>query len=105
MTDSPSSSSGQIGLGARTSQIPPGDFDPEPKGSGARILVAIFVGVPFLALLAAVPLAWGWGLGWHDVVIGGFFYAVSGLGVTVGFHRYFTHRSFKAVPFVHIALA
>ena len=76
MTDSPSSSSGQIGLGARTSQVPPDDFDPEPKGSGARILVAIFVGVPFLALLAAVPLAWGWGLGWHDVVIGGFFYAV-----------------------------
>jgi len=30
---------------------------------------------------------------------------VSGLGVTVGFHRYFTHRSFKAVRPVHIALA
>ena len=63
------------------------------------------VGLPFLALLAAVPLAWGWGLGWHDIVLGGIFYTVSGLGVTVGFHRYFTHRSFKAVQSVHIALA
>jgi hypothetical protein len=105
MTDGPSSSSGHVGVRARTSQVPPDDFDPEPKGAGARILIAVFVGVPFLALLAAVPLAWGWGLGWHDIVIGGIFYAVSGLGVTVGFHRYFTHRSFKAVRPVHIALA
>jgi stearoyl-CoA desaturase (delta-9 desaturase) len=105
MTDSPPASSGHVSRRASTSQVPPGDFDPEPKGTGARILIAVFVGVPFLALLAAVPLAWGWGLGWHDVVIGGVFYVVSGLGVTVGFHRYFTHRSFKAVPSVHIALA
>ncbi|HEY6789427.1 MAG TPA: acyl-CoA desaturase, partial [Trebonia sp.] len=95
-----------MGVRARASQVPPDDFDPEPKGTGARrILIAIFVGVPFLALLAAVPLAWGWGLGWHDIVIGGVFYVVSGLGVTVGFHRYFTHRSFKAVRPVRIALA
>ncbi len=105
MTDSPSPSSGHVGVRPRPSLVPPDDFDPEPKGTGARILIAIFVGVPFLALLAAVPLAWGWGLGWHDIVIGGVFYVVSGLGVTVGFHRYFTHRSFKAVPSVHIALA
>jgi stearoyl-CoA desaturase (delta-9 desaturase) len=65
MADSPSSSSGHVGVRARTSQVPPLDFGPEPKGIGARILIAIFVGVPFLALLTAVPLAWGSGLGWH----------------------------------------
>jgi hypothetical protein len=70
MTDSPSPSSGHVGVRPRPSQVPPDDFDPEPKGTGARILIAIFVGLPFLALLAAVPLAWGWGLGWHDIVIG-----------------------------------
>ena len=95
MTDSPSPSSGHVGARPRSSQVPPDDFDPEPKGTGARILIAVFVGVPFLALLAAVPLAWDRGLGWHDILIGGVFYVVSGLGVTVGFHRYFTHRSSK----------
>ena len=61
--------------------------------------------VPFLALLAAVPVAWGWGLAWTDVAIGVVFYLVSGLGVTVGFHRYFTHGSFKAKRWLRIALA
>src|ERR1700761_9627515 len=105
MTANPSAPSGHVGVRARPGQIPPDDFDPEPKGTGARILIAVFVGVPFLALLSAVPLAWDWGLGWHDIVLGGVFYVVSGLGVTVGFHRYFTHRSFRAVRPVHIALA
>ena len=49
-----------------------------------------------LALVAAVPLAWGWGLSWLDVGLAVGFYLVSGFGVTVGFHRYFTHRAFKA---------
>ena len=58
-----------------------------------------------LALLAAIPFAWGWGLGWHDIVIGAVFYWVSGLGITVGYHRYFTHSSFKAKPALRVALA
>lgn len=70
--------------------------DPETKGSTERVLVIAFVAVPFLALLAAIPVAWGWGLGWRDVVIAAVMYVVSGLGVTVGFHRHFTHGSFKA---------
>jgi stearoyl-CoA desaturase (Delta-9 desaturase) len=70
-----------------------------------RVAIALFVGVPFVALVAAVPVAWGWGLGWHDLVIAAFMYAVSGHGVTVGFHRLFTHRSFKAVRALRVALA
>jgi stearoyl-CoA desaturase (delta-9 desaturase) len=48
---------------------PPPEIEPEPTGTGERILIATFVGVPFLAVLAAVPLAWGWGLNWQDLVI------------------------------------
>jgi len=81
------------------------DIDPEPKGRLEQVLLGVFVVVPFLALLAAVPLAWGWGLGWHDVVITIFFYFLSGFGVTVGFHRLFTHGSFKAKPALRVALA
>jgi stearoyl-CoA desaturase (Delta-9 desaturase) len=61
--------------------------------------------VPTLALIAAVPFAWGWGLTWTDIILAGFFYLLGGLGVTAGFHRYFTHRSFKAKRALRIALA
>jgi stearoyl-CoA desaturase (delta-9 desaturase) len=67
--------------------------------------VYVFVVIPLLALIAAVPFAWGWGLGWADVAIAAVFYVVSGLGITVGFHRYFTHGSFKASRPLRIALA
>jgi stearoyl-CoA desaturase (delta-9 desaturase) len=81
------------------------DLLPDPIGSGEKTLVAIFVVVPFLALLAAIPLAWGWGLGWHDIVIALVFYTISGLGISMGFHRYFTHKSFKANTGLKVALA
>ncbi|MBN2992233.1 acyl-CoA desaturase [Pseudomonas cedrina subsp. fulgida] len=32
------------------------------------------------------------------------FWALTGIGVSVGYHRYFTHRSFKAKPAVGVAL-
>ena len=75
------------------------------RGLASQIAVYVFVIVPLLALLAAVPFAWGWGLGWTDVVIALVFYVVSGLGITVGYHRYFTHASFKATRPLRIALA
>jgi len=65
------------------------------RGPIAQFSVYVFVVLPLLALAAAVPFAWGWGLGWADIVIAVVFYLLSGLGVTVGYHRYFTHGSFK----------
>jgi stearoyl-CoA desaturase (delta-9 desaturase) len=67
-----------------------------PRPRAEQLLVGGFTSLPMLALLAAVPLAWGWGLSWLDVGLAVAFYLLSGLGVTVGFHRYFTHRAFKA---------
>jgi stearoyl-CoA desaturase (delta-9 desaturase) len=82
------------------------EIEPEPTGTFERVLTGVFTGVPFLALLVAVPLAWGWGLlGWSDVVIGAVFYIITAGGITVGYHRYFTHGSFKAVRPLRIALA
>ncbi|WP_214369964.1 acyl-CoA desaturase [Pseudonocardia sp. H11422] len=75
------------------------------RGLPQQIGVYVFVIVPLLALVAAVPFAWGWGLGWTDVVIAGVSYVLSGLGITVGYHRYFTHGSFKANRPLRIALA
>jgi stearoyl-CoA desaturase (delta-9 desaturase) len=58
-----------------------------------------------IALIAAVPLAWGWGLNWLDVVLAVAFFYISGLGVTIGYHRHFTHGSFKAKRWMRIVLA
>jgi stearoyl-CoA desaturase (delta-9 desaturase) len=69
------------------------------------VLIAVFTGVPFLALFAAVPLAWGRFLGWTDVVLTAVFYLLSAAGITVGYHRYFTHGSFKARRGLKIFLA
>jgi stearoyl-CoA desaturase (delta-9 desaturase) len=84
---------------------PRSDFDEVQATPIQRALVGVFVVVPLVALVAAIPLAWGWGLGWHDVIIALAFYWATGLGVTVGFHRYFTHGSFKARTGLRVALA
>jgi stearoyl-CoA desaturase (delta-9 desaturase) len=75
------------------------------KTATEQALVVAFMVVPLLALAAAVPLAWGWGLSWLDVGLALVFYVLTGLGVTVGFHRHFTHGSFKAKRPLRVALA
>jgi stearoyl-CoA desaturase (delta-9 desaturase) len=80
------------------------EAEPERKTWPEQISLTVFLVVPFLAVLAAVPLTWGWGLSWRDVVIGTVMYYVSGLGVTVGFHRLLTHRSFRAPRPIRVAL-
>lgn len=77
----------------------------EPPPRWAMGILIVGVAVPFLALIAAVPVAWGWGLSWLDITIALVFYLVSGFGVTLGFHRYFTHGAFKAKRWLRITLA
>lgn len=78
---------------------------PERKRIGEQVLLSVFVVVPFLAVIAAVPIAWGWGLHWSDVVLTVVFFYVTAHGITIGFHRHFTHGSFKANRPLRIALA
>ncbi|TDC63350.1 acyl-CoA desaturase, partial [Streptomyces hainanensis] len=77
----------------------------ERRGTAEQVALALFITVPFLALLAAVPLAWGWGVSWLDLTLMVVFYYVGCHGITIGFHRYFTHRAFKAKRPMKIALA
>jgi stearoyl-CoA desaturase (delta-9 desaturase) len=77
----------------------------EPGSRAVVVVMGIMVVVPFLALVAAVPVAWGWGLSWLDITLAAAFYLVSGLGVTVGFHRYLTHGAFKAPRWLRNTLA
>jgi stearoyl-CoA desaturase (Delta-9 desaturase) len=48
--------------------------------------------------------AWGGALRWSDLVVLAVCYSLTGLGITVGFHRLFTHRSFKTGPRVRLVL-
>ncbi|MEU9140519.1 fatty acid desaturase [Streptomyces sp. NPDC048404] len=85
--------------------LPAATLGGEKKGSLEQITLLLFIAVPFVALLAAVPLAWGWGLSWLDLGLLVFFYYLGCHGVTIGYHRYFTHGSFKAKPPLRIAIA
>ena len=51
--------------------------------------------VPFLAFVAAIPLLWNELVGWTDLAILLAGYLATGIGITVGFHRLLTHRSFE----------
>jgi len=75
-----------------------------PPGKAEQLMLGIFVVVPFLALLAAVPVAWGGWLGPVDLALLVVFYLIGSLGVTVGLHRLFTHKSFKPNRGVKLAL-
>ena len=68
-------------------------------------MTAAIVLVPFCGLAVAVWLAWGHGLNLTDILLAAAFYLVTGLGVTIGFHRLLTHRSFTAAPALRVALA
>jgi stearoyl-CoA desaturase (delta-9 desaturase) len=77
----------------------------QPRSWAATVALWTFVIVPFVALAATVPVAWGWGLSPLDAVMAVVTYVVAGLGVTTGFHRYLTHGSFKARRGLRIGLA
>ena len=61
--------------------------------------------VPFAGLLVAMGLLWGVGFDWVQLAIFLFMVIASGLGIAVGFHRLFTHNSFKTPSPVRYALA
>jgi stearoyl-CoA desaturase (delta-9 desaturase) len=69
-----------------------------------RVLLALFIIVPLLAVIVAIPIAWGGFVGWSDLFLIAFFWALTAGGITVGFHRYFTHGSFKTNRFMKYAL-
>ena len=58
----------------------------------ANLVVTI---LPLGLLGLAMWLMWGGALRWPDLVVLAVTYMLTGVGITVGFHRMLTHRSFK----------
>jgi stearoyl-CoA desaturase (delta-9 desaturase) len=83
----------------------PADIAPVQHENLHRTITGLVTVVPLLALGLAAAQAWQGLLGPADLAILAALYALTGLGVTVGFHRLLTHRSFKTGPVVRATLA
>ena len=81
------------------------DVEPVLHETRDRIITGTITVLPVIALGVVVWQAWSHSLHWRDVFIFGLLYAITGLGVTVGFHRLFTHRSFTTYPWVRFLFA
>jgi stearoyl-CoA desaturase (delta-9 desaturase) len=79
------------------SSSPPGATDPasERLSLAARVVNLIAVVLPFLGLIAAAVFLWGSGFSWIPLGLLLGMYVLTALGITVGYHRLFTHRSFR----------
>jgi stearoyl-CoA desaturase (Delta-9 desaturase) len=83
-------------MGSPVPETPqPGDIEPVAHQTRDRVITAIVTVVPFLGLAFACWQTWQGLLRASDLIVFAILYTSTGLGVTVGFHRLLTHRSFK----------
>jgi stearoyl-CoA desaturase (delta-9 desaturase) len=83
----------------------PDDIQPTEHETLDRIATGTVSVVPFLALGIVCWQVWNELLHWSDIAVFGILYVLTGFGVTVGFHRLFTHRSFATKPWLRGVLA
>ena len=83
----------------------PPEPDFEPLSLGARVATLTAVFLPLAGFAAAVASVWGWGFGWVEFGLLAGMAVPTGLGITVGFHRLFTHKSFETNAVVRFVLA
>jgi stearoyl-CoA desaturase (Delta-9 desaturase) len=66
----------------------------EPASITVRLVVLLAILIPFIGVVAATYLAWGWGFRMIDLALLSILYVASAMGISVGYHRLFVHRSF-----------
>jgi stearoyl-CoA desaturase (Delta-9 desaturase) len=69
-----------------------------------KAVVLAVVIIPLLATIFAIGLLWQRAVYWSDLILLVTLYVFVALGVTVGFHRMLTHRSFRPHPVVKCVL-
>jgi stearoyl-CoA desaturase (delta-9 desaturase) len=88
-----------------TPGCPPEATQPVENETAARIITGLLTAIPFLLLGLAAWQTWSDQLHWSDLVVFATIYLATGLGVTVGFHRLFAHRSFSTSRALRAILA
>ncbi len=71
-----------------------------PNSRAQKIATLLVIILPFIAVLVAIGLLWGEGVTAVDLVLMAVMYLITGLGITVGYHRMLTHRSFQTKPWL-----
>jgi stearoyl-CoA desaturase (delta-9 desaturase) len=56
---------------------------------------SFLIGTPILAVTSLIYYSMNYGISWFEPVIFFFFYFASGLSITAGYHRLFSHRTHK----------
>ena len=86
----------------------PSDEHERPATQASRLVqwvTFLAIVIPLLGLIAAPFFLWGWGFRWTDLGLLLGMYVLTALGITVGFHRLFVHRSFETYMWVKVILA
>ncbi|MGA7703722.1 MAG: acyl-CoA desaturase [Solirubrobacteraceae bacterium] len=91
--------------GPRADGPTPDDVQPPVFENLDRFLTGLITVGPILALGVVGWQLWDGLLHGSDLVVFAIMYISTALGVTVGFHRLFTHRSFKTSPFFRFVFA
>jgi stearoyl-CoA desaturase (delta-9 desaturase) len=65
------------------------------KPLAVKLAVLAVVVIPFLGVLYAIVMLWQQWVTWLDIGLMVGLYVLSGLGITVGFHRMLTHKAFE----------
>ena len=92
VVDRAAAADGDVGASRSAHSV---DFAPIPSLK-LRVINLLAVMLPFAGLIAAIALLWGVAFNWVYLGLLLGLYLATGLGITVGYHRYFTHRSFDA---------
>jgi stearoyl-CoA desaturase (delta-9 desaturase) len=81
------------------------DVEPIVNERRDRVITGVVTAAPVLSLFLVGWQLWASLLGWNDIFVFLLLYVLTGLGVTVGFHRLLTHRAFKTTRPIRAALA
>ena len=70
-----------------------------------RVFASVLVFLPLVGVALCAAAFWNHGISWLDLILAVSMYAVTGFGVTVGFHRMLAHTSFRPNRPLKVALA
>ena len=70
-----------------------------------RVGLMVAVLLPLIGLGAAIGFLWGRGITWLELILFVAMYVITAGGITIGYHRLFTHSSFETPRFIRAIFA